>query len=306
MDHIKARTLAILTIVLVVSAFMFAFSSTALAAHKQGHDGGPNRESSEEGQTSSEEDAGDDATSEADETSDGSDSGSDPSWRDWPTSGEGERDAQRDPDSGGSTTTSSTTGAGQGCDGSHGSDTGHGANTDSPDNPYHNTCDGSPSQNGAGSGGGRACAGCVGNADDKSPPGQRPNASDHNKGYECDQNSGISKTNPAHTGCRVPPPPCCQPTCCQPPTPPIREDEVIPKPPVLPGPPDVVLPKPPISPSPPRVVHKVRSEVEAGFVLPRTGGSVVPLGLTGLGLVLSGFVLLARAGGFKRRRTGRK
>jgi len=45
----------------------------------------------------------------------------------------------------------------------------------------------------------KPCAGCVGNADDKNPPGQSPN--DHNRGYECDQNQGVGQGNPAHTGC---------------------------------------------------------------------------------------------------------
>ena len=44
-------------------------------------------------------------------------------------------------------------------------------------------------------------AGTVGNADSKNPPGQFPDGSDSNNGYECDGNSGIGKTNPAHTGC---------------------------------------------------------------------------------------------------------
>ncbi|MDQ4125908.1 MAG: hypothetical protein M3134_09950 [Actinomycetota bacterium] len=68
---------------------------------------------------------------------------------------------------------------------------------------YHSTCDGSPSQNGngGGKGTGKPCAGCVGAADNKNPPGQYPDGSDSNNGYECDGNSGIGKTNPAHTGC---------------------------------------------------------------------------------------------------------
>jgi hypothetical protein len=49
-------------------------------------------------------------------------------------------------------------------------------------------------------------AGTVGKADSKNPPGQAPDGSDHNKGYECDLNSGVGKTNPAHTGCATPPP----------------------------------------------------------------------------------------------------
>ncbi len=82
----------------------------------------------------------------------------------------------------------------------NGPDPGGGAN--GPGN-YGSTCDGSASQNGNGGGSakGRPCAGCVGNADDKNPPGQAPDGSDHNAGYECDRNSGVGRTNPAHTGC---------------------------------------------------------------------------------------------------------
>ena len=100
--------------------------------------------------------------------------------------------------------------AGQGCDGTHHSDTGNGANTDGADNSYHNTCDGTASQNGGGNGEakGLPCAGCVGNADDKNPPGQHKDGSDANSGYECDYkgnpnggNMGVGASNPAHTGC---------------------------------------------------------------------------------------------------------
>lgn len=68
---------------------------------------------------------------------------------------------------------------------------------------YHSTCDGSPSMNGNGNGAatGKPCAGCVGAADNKNPPGQAPDGTDANNGYECDGNSGVGKTNPAHTGC---------------------------------------------------------------------------------------------------------
>jgi len=77
-----------------------------------------------------------------------------------------------------------------------------GANTSGA---YDSTCDGRPSGNGNGGGNanGRPCAGCVGNADDKNPPGQRPDGSDRNNGYECDGNKGIARENPAHTGCQV-------------------------------------------------------------------------------------------------------
>ena len=40
-----------------------------------------------------------------------------------------------------------------------------------------------------------------GKADAKNPPGQAPDGSDSNKGYECDENQGVGKTNPAHSGC---------------------------------------------------------------------------------------------------------
>jgi hypothetical protein len=69
--------------------------------------------------------------------------------------------------------------------------------------PYDSTRNGAPSMNGNGTGNatGEPCAGCVGKADNKNPPGQLPGPSDLNAGYECDQNNGIGKTNPAHTGC---------------------------------------------------------------------------------------------------------
>lgn len=98
---------------------------------------------------------------------------------------------------------------GQVCDGdpSTKSDTGSGANGGY--NNYDHQC-GGPSLNGNGGGqaSGRPCAGCVGNADDKNPPGQFADGSDHNHGYECDPkgapnggNRGVGVGNPAHTGC---------------------------------------------------------------------------------------------------------
>lgn len=120
---------------------------------------------------------------------------------------------------------------GQGCDGSHGSDTGKGANTDdggAGGNEYHNTCEeGTASDNGNDSGGagGRPCAGCVGNADDKNPPGQFKDGDDSNKGYECDGNNGVggkksspAAGNPAHTGCLKPATEVCTVNCGPPPT----------------------------------------------------------------------------------------
>jgi len=65
-----------------------------------------------------------------------------------------------------------------------------------------------PSGVGAPSGNGNAtnqpAAGTVGKADAKNPPGQAPDGSDNNKGYECDLNQGVGKTNPAHSGCGYP------------------------------------------------------------------------------------------------------
>jgi hypothetical protein len=65
---------------------------------------------------------------------------------------------------------------------------------------------GAPSGNGNGNGNayGKPGAGTVGNADSKNPPGQAPDGSDSNNGYECDGNSGVGKTNPAHSGCGLP------------------------------------------------------------------------------------------------------
>lgn len=65
-----------------------------------------------------------------------------------------------------------------------------------------------PSGVGAPSGNGNAtnqpAAGTKGKADFKNPPGQAPDGSDKNKGYECDTNQGVGKTNPAHSGCGYP------------------------------------------------------------------------------------------------------
>jgi hypothetical protein len=77
---------------------------------------------------------------------------------------------------------------------------GNGANVSGQ---YDSTCNGQPSLNGKGNGtaNGKPCAGCVGNADNKNPPGQFPNGTDPNAGYECDRNQGVGKSNPAHSGC---------------------------------------------------------------------------------------------------------
>ena len=76
-----------------------------------------------------------------------------------------------------------------------------GANT--TPGPYDPSGVGLPSGNGASTdnNGNRPAAGTVGNADVKNPPGQMPNGSDPNAGYECDRNQGVGQTNPAHSGC---------------------------------------------------------------------------------------------------------
>jgi len=78
--------------------------------------------------------------------------------------------------------------------------------TTDPKGTYCSTRDGSASGNGNGNGKatGKPCAGCVGKADNKNPPGQEtsdPMGTFPNNGYECDRNHGIGRTNPAHTGC---------------------------------------------------------------------------------------------------------
>ena len=90
---------------------------------------------------------------------------------------------------------------------------GGGANGDC--GSYCSTRDGSASGNGNGGGKatGKPCAGCVGKADNKNPPGQYKDGKDHNAGYECDRNHGIGRSNPAHTGCTTSTstPPECKP-----------------------------------------------------------------------------------------------
>ena len=79
--------------------------------------------------------------------------------------------------------------------------TGSGANTSGP---YDPSGTGEPSANGNGDGlaTGRPDAGTVGTADTKNPPGQVAKYTESpDSGYECDDNLGVAKGNPAHTGC---------------------------------------------------------------------------------------------------------
>jgi len=63
---------------------------------------------------------------------------------------------------------------------------------------------GMPSGNGGGHATTQPAAGTKGKADNKFPPGQAPDGTDHNNGYECDGNNGVALGNPAHTGCGYP------------------------------------------------------------------------------------------------------
>lgn len=88
--------------------------------------------------------------------------------------------------------------------GTTGRSSGRGANVSGP---YDPSGVGLPSGNGKSedNNGRRPCAGCVGRADTKNPPGQLPGGNDSNRGYECDENEGVGKTNPAHSRCSTTP-----------------------------------------------------------------------------------------------------
>jgi hypothetical protein len=150
--------------------------------------------------------------------------------------------------------------------------------------PYDSTRNGSPSLNGNGNGNatGEPCAGCVGKADNKNPPGQLPGPSGLNAGYECDRNNGIGKTNPAHTGC-------------------VEENTVTPPvtPPVTPSFPPPVVPITPTSPVPELPVSQLASVVPGAVPAPRpaelafTGSTILLellLGILALGLGVTMFV----------------
>ncbi|HEY4401026.1 MAG TPA: hypothetical protein VGO38_03240, partial [Acidimicrobiia bacterium] len=127
---------------------------------------------------------------------------------------------------------------------------------------------------------GQPCAGCVGKADNKNPPGQFPNGTDPNAGYECDSNNGIGQTNPAHTGCVSSPP--------TPVTPPVPVS-----PPISVTPVGARTPGELVSPvSLPSVsLPSVSLPAAAGGALPVTGGNVLVLVLVALGAVSVGGAL---------------
>ncbi len=181
-----------------------------------------------------------------------------------------------------------------------------GANGQCPGGPYCSTRHGRPSLNGNGQGKaiGKPCAGCVGKADNKNPPGQMPNGRDHNAGYECDRNHGIGRTNPAHTGCkRHEEHKRCKP--CghkheehKPAVTPHEEAPPEAVPAVTPpeAPPPMVIP----AVTPPREVPAIPPAAPAQGALPPTGADAgaTALALAGAATLLAGGVLVRR-----RRRT---
>jgi len=163
--------------------------------------------------------------------------------------------------------------------------------------PYCSTRDGSPSLNGNGKGvaKGRPAAGSVGRADNKNPPGQEPGPSDGNRGYECDTNKGVGKTNPAHTGCRTVTPPVVTPPVVTPPvvTPPVVTPPVV-TPPVV-TPPVVTPPvvTPPQAP-PPEIVPGPIPPSQVPPELPSVGAPRTALlsSLLGSALALGGALVI--------------
>lgn len=180
---------------------------------------------------------------------------------------------------------------------------------------YCSTRDGTESGNGQGVGKatGKPCAGCVGKADNKNPPGQMPNARDDgNNGYECDDNNGIghgkvgskdgatSAGNPAHTGCvsgslppPPPPPPCCDtpppPPCCD--TPPGQQGN---PPPTIGGEDEFGAPRPPTVAGVEQFAGPPPAVAPQAGVLPATGAASMSGWLTtlGIGLLLMGATLI--------------
>jgi LPXTG-motif cell wall-anchored protein len=167
-----------------------------------------------------------------------------------------------------------------------------GANGQCPGATFCSTKDGSESKNGNGDGKavGKPCAGCVGKADNKNPPGQSKH--DHNKGYECDRNKGIGKTNPAHTGCKAKPheekPEEEKPEEEKPEE--EKPEEEKPVPPVTPP-----SEAPTEAPRAPAFVAQPEAAPAQG-VLPQAGMGTLEstMGLSGLAMLLGGLALLRR------------
>ena len=169
---------------------------------------------------------------------------------------------------------------------------------------------GQPSGNGKSTdnNGNRPCAGCVGKADYKNPPGQLPDGSDHNKGYECDGNEGVGKMNPAHSGCApsaptAPTPPAPSVTPPAPAVTPPAESPPESRPPeanaeergevqgVEQGPEVPATPPSPPVPAAIPVSAVVTPAAEKLEQLPVTGGQALFVGLLGLLLLVAGLGL---------------
>jgi hypothetical protein len=179
---------------------------------------------------------------------------------------------------------------------------------------------GEPSGNGKSTdnNGNRPCAGCVGNADYKNPPGQLPDGSDDNKGYECDENEGVGKMNPAHSGCLptgttppVKPPTVTPPTPPTPPTtPPVTPPAQVGNPPAQPpaSPPSETeeeqggggvqgveeapdVPQPPQQPPVVEAIPVSAPIARTAQALPFTGGHALRLGLLGFLALVAGLGL---------------
>ena len=193
--------------------------------------------------------------------------------------------------------------------------------------PYdHDNCDGGAGDHG--NGGNGKCAGCTGKADDKYPGGQAKN--DHNNGYECDNNGGVGKGNPAHSQCRPPttpptsPPPTSPPPTCPPGNPqcPTTPPPTCPTPqgntpcPTPPPPSTTAPPNIPPTVLPTMIDNEPTGDVEGepddvlplhlrpknpGAVLPFTGGpgadkpTVVFLLIAAAVLMISGFITMYKA-----------
>ena len=161
---------------------------------------------------------------------------------------------------------------------------------------------GQPSGNGTSTNknGNRPCAGCVGKADYKNPPGQLPDGSDHNKGYECDENEGVGKMNPAHSGCapgavtpptisvKPPNPKAAPPAESRPPAARVEEKGEVQGVEQSPGAPATPPSSPPVAAIPVAIVTPAAGKPEE---LPFTGGQPLFLGLLGLLSLIAGLGL---------------
>jgi hypothetical protein len=172
----------------------------------------------------------------------------------------------------------------------------HGANTHGP---YDSTRDGSAAQNGEGNGSavGKPCAGCVGKADNKNPPGQLPGGSDNNAGYECDRNQGVGQGNPAHTS-------CAETVPSESPSPSSGSAPVDSPPGEAPPESDSdPVEAPPSDPSAPVDVHAAAAQLDSVSPLADTGVHTAPLLVVGVAFVVLGAAAVSVAS--VRRRSSR-